>query len=86
MFDPKKPKARFCSDKCRVYGNREKKATEKVVKVVDANKPTTTIKNLTESKPKSNYTIDTTQMEPQRKDFADNWAYLTAKAEWKSKV
>lgn len=26
-----------------------------------------------------------TNPEPQRKDFADNWAYLTAKAEWKSK-
>lgn len=24
MFDPKKPKARFCSDKCRVYWNRAK--------------------------------------------------------------
>lgn len=33
MFDPKKPKARFCSAKCRVYWNREKKYSNVISKI-----------------------------------------------------
>jgi hypothetical protein len=85
-FDPQKPKARFCSDKCRVYGNREKRVGEKVVRVKDANKQTTAAPDLTENKPTSNYTIDTrVPPMPTRNKGEGVFDFAARKNEWKLK-
>lgn len=58
----KTTKKLFCDDKCRIYFKRElDRGTLKEVKITDVNIPTNTIQNITEEKPKTNYTINTTK-------------------------
>lgn len=61
-FEPKNPKGKFCSDVCRVYWNRMKKANDKLGEAVfssinDFNKQTNEIKP--PEQPTTNYTINT---------------------------
>lgn len=62
---------RFCSDKCRVYWNRENPK----VKVVDFTKPTNIIKSF--EQPKTNFTINTV---PEVMPDGLNWK---EKLDWK---
>lgn len=48
---------KFCSDKCRVYFNRENKV--KKVSVSDFTKPANVVKPITEKPQTSNFTINT---------------------------
>jgi hypothetical protein len=83
-IEPKTTRAKFCSEKCRVYFWREKKTPS--VQIKDATKPTNTPPEPTKKPPATNYSINTNiPPAPERKDFPDNWAYLEAKAEWKEK-
>ena len=61
-LNAKTAKKVFCDDKCRIYFKRElDRGTLKEVKITDVNIPTNTIQNITEEKPKTNYTINTTK-------------------------
>lgn len=85
-MESKTAKKKFCSDRCKVYWNREKKAAKGTFQVKDENKPTTTVKNLTESKPKSNYTINTEiPPMPIRNKGEDVFDFAARKNEWKTR-
>lgn len=56
-MEAKTTRQEFCSDKCRVYWNRENPK----VKVVNLNENTHTASNKTKSAPKTNFTVNTTK-------------------------
>jgi len=58
-FEPKNPKGRFCSDKCRVYWNRGKNKPQEVV-VKNHTQPTTMPQSW-QKKPLKNESVNTTQ-------------------------
>lgn len=59
-FEPKNPKGKFCSDKCRVYFSRKPK-------IQDLTKQSTgTTQDLTEKPPTTNYSVDTTTLKKKR--------------------
>lgn len=89
-MEAKTTRAEFCSNKCRVYWNREN-----VTEVVKENNRPKNKKKIQERRDK-NVELpkevknplppdECTPPMPKREDFKDNWDYLEAKNEWKKK-
>lgn len=88
-FEPKNPKGKFCSDKCRVYASRVVKSTKSVI---DYNPPP--IFTSKENIEKVNQAFRNKETPPpvvaknappmpKREDFSDSWEFIEAKNNWK---
>ena len=58
-FEPKNPKGKFCSDKCRVYASRKLSKDNSMINDLNQQSNGTT-QDLTKQPPTTNYSIDTT--------------------------
>lgn len=74
---------KFCSDKCRVYYNRENPTEPKII-LTDLTKPNKEIKPVDVKKPITNTVIDTSKPPiPIRQEGENAFDFAARKNEWK---
>jgi len=90
-FEPNKPKQVFCSDKCRVYWNREKKASLIPETKILTHEEAVQIKKAIAKQFKERYNVEVPYLEkeippiPTKLPNEDSVDFAGRKSEWKLK-